>query len=120
MSLLLSFLFVGLFFVIPGPRIYWPLLWIALPVGSFALFLLLQGSWQLHRALNPKSTKSIATSAQPALPSPAVTTALPPAHLHASITEGTTDLLPASDRRVPEPVRRKDRTTAEMEAERLM
>jgi hypothetical protein len=118
--LLSALLLVGLFFIIPGPRIYWPLLWIAAPLGGYALFALLQGVWQLHRTLNPKSTKSIAPTAQPALDAPAVTTALPPARPGASITEATTDLLSAHDRRVPEPVRRKDRTTAEIDADGLM
>jgi hypothetical protein len=119
-SLVLALLLVSLFYLLPGPRIYWQLLWIALPFASYALFLLLQGSWQLHRALNPKSTKSIATNAQPALVSSAVTTALPPARPMASITEATTDLLATGERRVPESVRRDDRTTAEIDAERLM
>jgi hypothetical protein len=118
MSALLSVL---LFFTIPGPRIYWTLLWIAIPFAGYALFLLLQGVWKLHHTLNPKSTKSTATtSVQPAVNASAVTTALPPARPSASVTEATTDLLSVDDRRVPEPVRRKDRTTAEIDAERLM
>ena len=118
--LVLAFVAVGLFLIIPGPRIYWPLFWVAIPLATYALFLLLQGSWQLHRTLNPKSTKSIATSAQPVFNAPVVTTALPPAPPNASITEGTTDLLSVNDRRIPEPVRRKDRTTAEIDADGLM
>ena len=119
-TLLVALLFVALFFILPGPRIYWPFLWLAITFATYGLFLLLQASWQLHRTLNPKSTKSIVTSAQPAFSAPAVTTALPPARPSASVTEGTTDLLSVNDRRVPEPVRRKDRTTAEIDADGLM
>jgi hypothetical protein len=115
-----ALLLVSLFFILPGPKIYWALVAIAIPLASYALFLLLQGVWQLHRTLNPKPAKNIAAAAQPAFNAPAVTTALPPAHPGASITEATTDLLSMKDRRVPEPVRRKDRTTAEIDAERLM
>jgi len=120
MVMLSGLLSVLLFFILPGPRIYWPLIWIGISLATFALFLMLQGIWKLHRALNPKSTKNIVTSVQPALNAPAVTTALPPARPLASITEATTDLLSTNDRRVPEPVQRKDRTTAEIDAERLM
>ena len=49
-----------------------------------------------------------------------VTTALPPP-ANASITEGTTELLVSiSDRRVAEPIRRKDVDTAEIDTDRLM
>jgi ribosomal protein L40E len=121
MTMMLSALvLVTLFFIIPGPRIYWPLLWVALPCAVYALFLLVQGSWQLHRALNPKSPKTLAANTQPGFVSSAVTTALPPARQNASVTEATTDLLSAHDRRVPEPVQRKDRTTAEIDADGLM
>ncbi len=119
-TLLSALLLVLLFFVIPGPRIYWTLLWIAAPLAFYALFLALQGVWQLHHALNPKSTKTITPAAQPVFNAPAVTTALPPAQPGASITEATTDLLSVNDRRVPEPVGRKDRTTAEIDADGLM
>jgi hypothetical protein len=119
-ALLLSIVFVLLFFILPGPTIYWPLLWIAIPFVTYAFMLIVQGSWQLHRTLNPKSTKTAVASTQPVLPATAVTTALPPARPGMSITEATTDLLSASDRRVAEPVERKDRTTAEMNAEGLM
>lgn len=120
MVMLLAVLLVVLFLVIPGPRIYWPILWSALPFAMYGLFLLIQGAWQLHRTLNPKSPKTIVTSTQPALNAPAITTALPPARPMTSVTEATTDLLSTNDRRVPEPVSRKDRTTAEIDAERLM
>ena len=120
-ALLSALVAILLFFAINGPRINSRLLiWFAIPLAGYALFLLLQGAWQLHRTLNPKSTKSMATSAQPVFNAPAVTTALPSAPPNASITEATTDLLSVNDRRVPEPVRRRDRTTAEIDAERLM
>ncbi len=115
---LLALLFVALFYLLPGPTIYWPLIWMALAFAAYAAFLLVQGAWQLHRTLNPKSTKTIGIGAQPAFVSPAVTTALPPARPGASVTEATTDLL-VNDRRVPEAVRRDNRTTAEIDAERL-
>jgi hypothetical protein len=119
-ALLLALLFVGLFFVIPGPRIYWMFLWFSAPLAGYALFLLAQGVWQLHRTLNPKPAKNSATATQPVFNAPAVTTALPPARPAASVTEATTDLLSTRDRREPEPLGRKDRTTAEIDAERLM
>jgi hypothetical protein len=121
MTMLLSaLLLVLLFFVLPGPKIYWALLWIAGPLAIYALFMSLQGVWQLHYTLNPKSTKTTAPAAQPVVNASAVTTALPPARPGASVTEATTDLLSINDRRVPEPVRRKDRTTAEIDADGLM
>lgn len=120
MVMLSALLLVLLFFVIPGPRIHWPLLWIGFSLAASALFLALQGLWKLNRTLNPKSTRSIPTTVQPVFPATAVTTALPPARPMASITEATTGLLSTNDRRVPEPVRRRDRTTAEIDADGLM
>jgi len=119
-ALLLSAVLALLFFILPGPTIYWPLLWIGFTVAGFALFLFLQGVWQLHRTLNPTSTKTTVTSAQPAFGAPAITTALPPARPMTSVTEATTDLLSTNERRVPEPVRRKEPTTAEIDAGGLM
>ena len=46
-------------FVVSGARIYWPLMWFGIPLASYALFVLLQGIWQLHRTLNPKMLKSM-------------------------------------------------------------
>jgi hypothetical protein len=92
--------------------------WTAIPLASYALFLLLQGIWQLHRTLNPKTTKSVTTSPQPALKG-SVTTALPPANV--SVTEVTTSLLsPVRDPRAKEPIHRKDPNTAEIDDDRLM
>lgn len=94
-----------------------PLLWIGIGLGAYALFLLIQGTWQLHFALNPKpSTKSVSAIAQPAFRS-SITTALP----RASITEGTTELLVETrDRRAMEPVPRKDHDTSEIDTDQLM
>ncbi len=120
MAILSALLLVLLFFIIPGPRIYWPLLWIGASLAASALFLFLQGLWKINRTLNPKSTNSVATTVEPVFPTTAITTALPPARPMASVTEATTGLLSTNDRRVPEPARRRDRTTAEIDAERLM
>ncbi len=122
-ALLLALLTTLPLFIVNGARIMWPMLWIGLPFAGYGLFLLIQATWQLHHTLNPKTTKSIALNAtQSALNSSqaaSVTTALPPARPLASITEATTGLL-SNDRRVPEPVRRKDPNTAELDADRLM
>ena len=88
--------------------------WVAIPIASYALFLLVRGTWQLHHTLNPKTTKSVTTYPQPAFRT-SPTTALPPAQV--SVTEVTTNLL---DRRVKEPIVRKDRNTAEFDTDRLM
>jgi zinc-ribbon domain len=108
-------------FIVNGGRIMWPMLFVGIPFASYGLFLLIQGTWQLHRTLNPKPVKTVASqpaalAAQPAF----VTTALPPARPMASITEATTDLLATASRRVPEPIRRKDPNTAELDTDRLM
>jgi hypothetical protein len=97
------------------------LIWIGAAVGTFALFQLLQGLWQLHRTLNPKTTsRSIGNTNQPSFRS-SVTTALPPAPVNASITEGTTELLvPTADRREKQPVLRKDHNTSELDTDQLM
>jgi zinc-ribbon domain len=110
-------------FIVNGGRIMWPMLWVGIPFASYGLFLLIQATWQLHRTLNPKPAKTTSlNAAQPAYIAapPVVTTALPPARPVASITEATTDLLSTSDRRVAEPVRRKDPNTAELDTDRLM
>lgn len=121
-SLLLALLTALPLFIVNGGRILWPMLWVGIPFASYGLFLIIQAAWQLHHTLNPKPAKNIAFNpAQPALAQQAsITTALPPARPLASITEATTGLLSTSDRRVPEPVRRKDRNTAEVDTDRLM
>lgn len=118
-ALLLALLTVLPVFVVNGARIYGPLMWIGIPLGSYALFLLLQGIWQLHHTLNPKTLKSATTKPQPAF-SASVTSALPPAPAKASVTEATTELLATGDRHVAEPIRKKDASTAEIDIDRLM
>jgi len=107
-------------FLIKG-GIYWPLFWVGVPLAAYALFLLSQGAWQLHRTLNPAlTTKSLTTNTQRTF-NTSVTTALPPAPVNASITEGTTELLLSTrDRREKEPVPRKDHDTAEIDTDHLM
>ena len=107
-------------FIVKG-GINGPLFFIGLSFMAYALFLLTQGAWQLHRTLNPKQvTKTVSANAYPAL-STSVTTALPPMPVNASITEGTTELLLTRDRREKEPVpRKKDHDTAEFDTDRLM
>ncbi len=110
---------VSILFFITGVRIT-PVFWIGFVIAVYGLAVLLQGAWQLHFALNPKKpTKNALLAAQPAFKS-SVTTALPPAPAHTSITEGTTELLQTSDRREKEPVPRKDHDTAEIDTDRLM
>jgi hypothetical protein len=105
-------------FLVNGARIYGPLFWVGIPFAVYALYLLIQGTWQLHRTLNPKTLKN-ATTKSPAAFAASVTSALAGPPAKASITEGTTELLP-SDRRVADPIRRKDANTAEIDADRLM
>ncbi|HET6851623.1 MAG TPA: zinc ribbon domain-containing protein [Pyrinomonadaceae bacterium] len=101
--------------IIKEGGIYAPLFWTAVPLAAYALFLMSQGTWQLHRTLNPKTTRNVTTSSQPAFKS-SVTTALPPANV--SVTEVTTSLL--RDPRAKEPVQRKDANTAEFDTDQLM
>lgn len=95
--------------------IYAPLFWTAIPLAAYALFLMFQGTWLLHRTLNPKTTRNLTTNPQPAFKS-SVTTALPPANV--SVTEVTTSLL--RDPRAKESVQRKDPNTAEFDTDQLM
>lgn len=88
---------------------------ILLIVGeTLALLWLFYGMWRLHRTLNPKQeTKQIshAGGLPHALPA-AQTAALPP---HASVTEGTTELLNIPEReRVAVPLKPHKTDTAEM------
>ena len=107
-------------FMFPGTKISRVLILIGIAFASWALAMLIQGAWQLHRTLNLKgTTKTLTTSAQPAFKT-SVTTALPPAPINASITEGTTELLLTHDRRHKEVVPRKDHDTAEIDTDRLM
>ena len=121
MALLLAPLAMLPLFIINGARLSGPMFWVGIPLASYGLFQLIYGTWQLHHALNPKmKSVTLNAPAQPAVnPAVAATTALPPARPMASVTEATTGLL-TNDRRVPEPVRRKDHSTAEIDADRLM
>lgn len=118
-ALMLGLLTVLPIFIVNGARIFGPFFWIGIPLASYGLVMLLQGAWQLHRTLNPAMTKNV-ISDQSALRA-SVTTALPPAPVNASITEGTTSLLSSvRDQRAKEPVHRKDPNTAEIDTDRLM
>ena len=118
-ALLAALLTVVPLFVVNGGRIIAPMVWVGIPLASYGLFTLIQGAWQLHRTLNPKTTKSVTTT-QPAF-KPSVTTALPPRPVNASVTEVTTSLLsPVRDQRVKEPIHRKDADTAEIDTDHLM
>jgi hypothetical protein len=115
--LLLASLTTVPWFVVVGGRIIAPMLWVGIPLATYGLFLLLNGTWQLHRTLNPRDTKSLTTAAQPAFKSSVTTTALPSAP--ASVTEVTTNLL-STDPRIKEPVPRKDRNTSGLDSDQLM
>jgi hypothetical protein len=117
-ALFLAIIGVSILFLINGVRIS-PVFWVGFGIAIYGLVVLIQGTWQLHFALNPKTTaKSATASSQPALKS-SVTTALP--HAQASVTEGTTNLLiPNRDRREKEPVPRKDHDTAEIDTDRML
>lgn len=111
-AMLVGVLCVMLQFILLGIRIT-PLFWVGFGIGMYGLIALFQGTWQLHFALNPKTTtKTIPTTAQFAFKS-SVTTALPPAPARVSVTEGTTELL------VPTPTRR-EKDTAEIDTDQLM
>jgi len=49
-----------------GDKLFVPIFWVGMRLGIYALFLLIQGVWKLHYALNPKTTTKSVT-AQPAL-----------------------------------------------------
>lgn len=119
-ALFLAIIGVSILFLLNGVRIS-PVFWVGFGIAIYGLVVLIQGTWQLHFALNPKTAaKSVTTSSQPPFKS-SVTTALPPARAQASVTEGTTNLLiPNRDRREKEPVPRKDHDTAEIDTDRLM
>lgn len=107
-------------FLVEGTRIFGPFFWVGLPLGIYGFLMTLHGAWQLHRTLNPKDEKSAKPRLQPGVIT-SNTTALPPRPAHASITEGTTDLLvPVRERRTPEPVPRHSESTSEIDPERLM
>jgi hypothetical protein len=121
LALFLALLTVLTVFVVSGGRIIAPLMWVGIPLGTYGLLHLFQGIWKLHQTLNPISPQGGTLLSQAAF-SPSITTALQPPPAKASITEGTTELLATATRddRVAEPVRRKDRSTAEIDADGLM
>ncbi len=113
-TLLLAALTVLPWFIVIGGRIVGPMLWVGIPFACFGLFYLLNGAWQLHHTLNPDTARSLTTATHPAFKSPVTTTALPPAPVN-SVTEVTTNLLPAK-----EPVPRKNRNTSGLDSDQLM
>src|SRR6185369_12002577 len=100
-ALLLALFTLLPWFVVNGARIVSPMLWVGIPLATYGLYQLLSGAWQLHRTLNPSTTKPMAGTEQSAFKANVTTTALPPAP--ASITEVTTNLL-SPDARQKEPV----------------
>ncbi|HYV82088.1 MAG TPA: zinc-ribbon domain-containing protein [Pyrinomonadaceae bacterium] len=113
-ALLLAMFTVLPWFILNGGRIVGPMLGVGIPLASYGLFLLLNGARQLHKTLNPATTKTIATAAHPAFKSSVTTTALPPAPVN-SVIEGTTNLLSHK-----EPVSRKNRNTSGLDSDQLM
>ena len=113
-ALLLALLIVLPWYIVIGGRIVTPMLLAGVPLFSYGLFLLLNGSRQLHRTLNPATPKTIAEAAHPAFRSSVTTTALPPAPVN-SVTEVTTSLLSPK-----EPVARKNRNTSGLDSDQLM
>lgn len=91
-ALVVAVLAMAFAFVTFGQKISSALLWIAIEIWSYSLCLLVQGMWQLHRTLNSKAPKTVATSLFAPL-NASVTAALPPAPARVSVTEGTTELL---------------------------
>jgi hypothetical protein len=116
-SLLLALFTVLPWFIVNGARIVSPMLWVGIPLASYGLFMLFQGAWQLHRTLNPRSTKSVTGATEPVFKSSITTTALPPAPI--SVTEVTTNLL-SHDARQKEAIPRKDRNTSGLDSDQLM
>jgi hypothetical protein len=116
-SLLLAMLTVLPWFIVNGARIVSPMLWAGIPLATYGLFQLLLGASQLHRTLNPRTTKTLTGAAQAAFKPSVTTTALPPAP--SSVTEVTTNLL-SRDTRQKEPVPRKDRNTSGLDSDQLM
>lgn len=125
-------LVVGLVALFVAGVLFSPLLWVVeaklfrvlLMLGSvavmFGLFALLQVVLELHLPLKPKPVELVAR-AQPIFNAP-FTTALNPAMAHASITEGTTELLDLNVKRHQplEPLAIRVLDTDEIDDERLM
>lgn len=120
-------LFVASFVLIPllwvEPKLFKVLLLIGSGFGAFGLFALLQGTWQLHYALNRNPAKEKTARPVPALTA-SPTQSLPEMPARTSVTEGTTELLVSNvrndQRRTPEAIPRKSFDTGEVDDERLM
>ena len=81
----------------------------------FALFWLFHGMWRLHQTLNPKRNEKQTGQASVPPAIPATERALLPQPAHASVTEGTTELLAVPEReRVAVPVTPHKVDTAEI------
>jgi hypothetical protein len=114
-------LFVASLILLPlfwaDPKLSRVLLIIGPAFGTFGLFALLQGLWQLHFALNPPSTREVSARTTPVFAAPH-TQALPSMPSGASVTDATTELLVPSieneKRRPSEPIPRKPLDTGEV------
>lgn len=85
-------------------------------IGSFGLWALIEGMWELYRTLNPKEEKQVTlTSQQRTIETQNHTNALPQKPV-ASITEGTTELLipQFEDSPVAVPIERKRFDTSDV------
>ncbi|HEX8844793.1 MAG TPA: zinc ribbon domain-containing protein [Pyrinomonadaceae bacterium] len=89
---------------------------IVLIIGEFlALCWLIYGMSRLHRTLNPKKARQDSLDDVPRVISQKPMAALPPQPAHASVTEGTTELLLTSEReQVAVPVKSRKIDTAEI------
>ena len=118
--LLLTGVALTIVFFLTGVRFTGASLAVLIPL-AYALYLLFLGSWQLHYTLNTKAAKNATTTNAGARVGASVTTALPRVPANLSITEGTTEFLTVnSETRQPEPVRRRNHNTAELDNDRLM
>jgi ribosomal protein L40E len=94
-----------------------PKSWLTLLIASeiVALSWLFSGMWNLHRTLNPKKEAKQIPATNPLRALPPKQTAALPLPAHASVTEGTTELLDAPKReRVAVPLNSHKADTAEM------
>jgi hypothetical protein len=116
--LLLTALIVSLIFYFTSiPKLEKATAIIGLIIGSFGLWALIEGIWQLHRVLNSKKEKPIVMSAlRTKTEATQTTTSLQPPKPVASITEGTTELLipQLDDSPVAVPIERKRVDTSEV------
>lgn len=119
LSLLFALLVILPVFFFDSPKLYKTLFLVSLSFAAFAVVALMKGVWQLHFAINPKSSKKPVSKPRPAFAAPH-TAALPPHPAQSSVTEGTTELLFTGDRRVAEPIPSKTADTSDIDEERLM